>query len=314
LPEDVLCVNATAISIQANQTTAFTEYGSDLVLTANATGASTNANAFYTWYKDTEPVAVGKVFTVKAADLSTKWAGKYTVDVLTCPSGAGVVGNLTSAGETVVIHPKEGIVITSPVSPGANIPGNPQDFTFTVTAPSQPQVFLVLDTARIYSQSAVTNTSGNSYTVTVTVRPVINPGGANKELTLRMIDVQGNLSAPVTISRAPMTGTVAGSYILYAKPDDAPFLEAVNYCRSLTWNGSRATLLSMEVLNKNKAAFSANNNRLPAGNYWATDKTYTGPVLLTVSYSGGNVTFLPVTGGGVNETTNQRVRCLAPNN
>ncbi|MDR2843844.1 MAG: hypothetical protein LBV57_04270 [Candidatus Symbiothrix sp.] len=282
LSDRAACVNVSSISISG--ATTYTEYGSDLVLTATS-DAPAASEPFYTWYKDTEPIATGKTFTIQRNDLTPRWSGKYSVEVLTCVSGA--LATLKSAEVEVNIQKQATLSVTT-VTQTLAVNNPLQTATFEVTAPNVPKLFVVSDADRIFNKvESVVSSSPNKHIVTISVKPSMITN-SNRIIQFRFYDTDnGNPSELCTITQ-PATADIVdlGSYFLYNYNMTKPFDEAVNFCRSLVWNGKRASLPTMELKKSNPSLLLTLLDVVDT-NYWVIDKSYSVPAWARRNASNG---------------------------
>ncbi|MDR2056843.1 MAG: hypothetical protein LBP83_00885 [Dysgonamonadaceae bacterium] len=317
LEETVDCVNAESLTISA-PLTVFTEYAGDLVLTANITGASPSADPLYTWYRNDEPIAVGRVLTVKKEDLSAQWSGIYTVDVLTC--GFSAVGNLSSSPVNITVNKKEPIKYqnTSLFYSYSDFINLIEVSGYHVSASQAPDCLFLRTPKRSISQ--ITLRSGQGYDL-VTSHSTVCHGyrSPSNSFSVIFFDAEGYhlTSSPIQMPSENQDISFATSekknmtlngdaWTLYqpksAEPTPGRY---VDFCRSLFFDHPRASLLSKAFLEKYAAYL--NSTIIPAGDYWVLDKTFT-PLKGTVSYPSGKFTLVTSEAS----SGNFNVRCIQP--
>lgn len=297
------CVNVAALTISTPNGDSFTEYGAtDLVLTANATGASVNADIFYTWYHNGNPVGIGSSFIVPKEELSDKWAGNYTVEAISCL--IDVMGTIISSPQTITIN-KEGSITAATTAVTVDYLGlTPAVFNMTLTNATitAANVFILNDPDRMYKNHSV---SGGTITFDVN-----KSGNRNtRSLTFKIISDSGVESPVCTIKQDATQGTAVGNYFIYnvALATPSTYTEAVDVCRKLTWISPRASIISEETLDEIKGSLT--NAILSDGSYWLQGKSSSEPILGTLTYP-----YTLTTIDTEPATSTQTVRCIAPNN
>jgi hypothetical protein len=311
---DTPCSPPAAVSITPNQTS-FTEYGQDdLILTAHATGASNNADIYYTWYRDGDWVGVGKTFVVKNTELASKWAGEYTVAATGCIYAT--VGSVTSAGVPIQVQKPYNAPTAQPAT--VTVPYSPSAIhTVTVDLDEPVQgndlsLRVLDDKDRMLESYTIALQTPKQYKINLTIR--LSGNRADRSLTFLVSDGLGQQSAVVTVTQTPSgaDGVVVGNYYLYSTlPGSAKtYVNAVNYARLLTWEeGYRASILTEEFLTDNAATLHA--GIIPSGTYWLLGRSTADPLKGTISYDGGGLKLTKQT-GNLTETAN--VLCIRRNN
>lgn len=311
---DTPCSSPTAVSIIPNQTN-FTEYGADsLILTADATGATGNADIYYTWYKDGDWVGVGKTFVVKNTELASKWTGEYTVTATGCIYAT--VGSVTSSGVQVSVQKRYNAPTVQPLT--VTLPYSPSTIHSVSVDLSEPlqgndlELLVLEDKDRMLESYNISLQTPTKYTVNLSIR--LSGNRADRMLTFLVCDGLGQRTATVTVTQTASgaNGFVVGNYYLYSSlPGSAKtYADAVEYARRLTWEeGYRASILTEAFFEENAA--SLHPGIIQAGTYWLLGYSIGEPLKGIVSYDNG-VLKLTVQKGSLTE--NVDVLCFRPNN
>lgn len=270
------CSPPSSISITANKTT-FTEFGADsLKLSVTATGASSNADIFYTWYRDTEPVGIGDTYVVPKEELASFYSGSYTVEAVSCVlSGTSTI---TSSAVTITVN-KTSVITISPTTTTATydqtgyVAFGLSGSNITI---ADLDIYIIEDKDRMYKSHNI-----SSSTVNVEVNKSGNQNA--RIMKFQVTNGKGTVSDTITITQnaaqgTSLTGTSGQQYFLInsaVETSQLTYTAAIDLCRSLTWldpaGKSRASLISEEFLEDVKGSIT--NSNISAGTYWLKGKS-----------------------------------------
>lgn len=309
------CTSVQTLVLSANQTT-FSEYGpTDLVLTATPdANVSGNADIVYRWTLNSNPIggATGNTYTVKKENLIAKYAGTYKVTAYSC-AYTGTIQEVSSNTVTISIPATTYSlsVNTTTVNIDANV-SIPPVFTVTTQNTKATGILVTDDPEHMYSDLySIQQNSPTEYEIGLTISNTYSR--SPRTIKFKIIDKMGNETAECSIIQAAYIPTAndkhIGDYFLYETGVTKNAIDAVNFCRSITWSPpKRTSLMSMDFLTENKSSLEADPTVISAGSYWVLNAGI--PVMVNVSYPGGVLTLTPQSGEP--ETNIHTARCIAP--